>query len=401
MTNQPNSTYLPWKAWTLALSIAVGSSVSTAEEQPAFLDESLEAYNERMQWFVDAQYGMFIHFGLYSHLGGEWKGQPMTKVTYSEWVAGDFEIPREVYAAELLPNFNPTQFDADLIVRTAKAAGMKYLVITSKHHDGFCLWDSAYTDFDVGSTPFKGRDILAELNEACKQHGLKFGLYYSILDWNHPTQVPSLQTVHVHWRWGRTYLRDGGGEQVKEIYATYQKNQILELIEKYDPAILWFDGDWVQWWTDADGIDLYNAIRTASPHAIINNRVGKRETFEADYVTKEQRHFDDPFPKHWEACYTMNKSWGYRKGDDDWKDAATVYEKLKDVNTKGGNLLLNVGPDGNGVVQQEAVSILLEAGKLLEANPIEKMKPTIEAVPRLVKGYKANTKQPINVTPGI
>ena len=372
-----------WKLLTLALSMTIGTSMSTAAPQPTFIEESLEAYNERMQWFVDAQYGMFIHFGLYSQLGGEWKGKPMPRVKYSEWIAADFEIPREEYAAELLHDFNPAQFDADLIVRTAQAAGMKYLVITSKHHDGFCLWDSDYTEFDVGSTPFNGRDILAELNEACKQHGLKFGLYYSVLDWNHPTQVPSLQAVDVDWRWGRTYLRDGGGEYVKGVYATYQKNQILELIKKYDPAILWFDGEWVEWWTNQDGIELYNAIREASPHAIINNRVGKRQTFEADFVTKEQRHFEDAFPKHWEACYTMNESWGYRKGDDNWKDAVTVYEKLKDVNTKGGNLLLNVGPDGNGVVQEEAVSILLQAGKLLEANPIEKTKPTIIAVPRL------------------
>ena len=383
MMKKPLAKVQAWKLLTLALSMTIGTSMSTAAPQPTFVEESLEAYNERMQWFVDAQYGMFIHFGLYSQLGGEWKGKPMPRVKYSEWIAADFEIPREEYAAELLHDFNPAQFDADLIVRTAQAAGMKYLVITSKHHDGFCLWDSDYTEFDVGSTPFNGRDILAELNEACKQHGLKFGLYYSVLDWNHPTQVPSLQAVDVDWRWGRTYLRDGGGEYVKGVYATYQKNQILELIKKYDPAILWFDGEWVEWWTNQDGIELYNAIREASPHAIINNRVGKRQTFEADFVTKEQRHFEDAFPKHWEACYTMNESWGYRKGDDNWKDAVTVYEKLKDVNTKGGNLLLNVGPDGNGVVQEEAVSILLQAGKLLEANPIEKTKPTIIAVPRL------------------
>ena len=373
----------PLKLLTLALSMTIGSSMSAAGKQATFVEESLEAYNERMQWFVDAQYGMFIHFGLYSQLGGEWKGEPMPRVKYSEWIAADFEIPREEYAAALLPDFNPTQFDADRIVRMAKAAGMKYLVITSKHHDGFCLWDSEYTEFDVGSTPFKGRDILAELNAACQQHGLKFGLYYSVLDWNHPTQVPSLENIHVDWRWGRTYLRDGGGEYVKGVYATYQKNQILELIERYDPAVLWFDGEWVEWWTNDDGIELYNAIRAASPHTIINNRVGKRQSFEADFVTKEQRHFEDAFPKHWEACYTMNESWGYRTGDDNWKDAATVFAKLKDVNTKGGNLLLNVGPDGNGVVQDEAVAILLEAGKLLDANPIEKIKPTILAVPRV------------------
>jgi alpha-L-fucosidase len=399
--NQPTARNQTWKLLTLALGMTVAANIGTAEEveQPAFVEESLDAYNERMQWFVDAQYGMFIHFGVYSQLGGEFKGQKMPG-KYSEWIAANLEIPREEYA-EIIKDFNPAQFDADLIVRTAKGAGMKYLVITSKHHDGFCLWDSKYTDFDVGSTPFKGRDILAELSKACKAHGIKFGLYYSVLDWNHPTQVPSLQKKTPNWRWGRTFLADRGKGSDKQTYVTYQKNQLLELIEKYDPSILWFDGEWVEWWTVADGIDLYNSLRTASSHVIMNNRVGKRKAFEADFVCKEQRHFDAAFPKHWEACYTMNKSWGYKKDDSDWKDAATVYEKLKDVNMKGGNLLLNVGPDGNGVVQDEAVAILLEAGKLLEANPIEKMKPTIEAVPRLVKGYKAKTKQPINVTPGI
>jgi alpha-L-fucosidase len=370
---------------------------ASAEETPSpvFMEESLEAYNERMQWFVEAQYGMFIHFGLYSRLGGEWKGQPMRKMKYSEWIQADLEIPREEYA-EIAKDFNPAQFDADLIVRTAKAAGMKYLVITSKHHDGFCLWDSKYTEFDVGSTPFKGRDVLAELNEACKKHGIKFGLYYSILDWNHPTQVPSLQKESPNWRWGRTYLRDGD-EKNKAIYTTYQKNQILELIENYDPAVLWFDGEWVQWWTDEDGIDLYNTIRKASPHTIMNNRVGKRNSFEADFVCKEQRHFEEAFPKHWEACYTMNKSWGYKKDDDEWKDAATVYGKLKDVNAKGGNLLLNVGPDGNGVVQEEAITILLEAGKMLQAQPVEKRVPTIGEVPRFRKkgGKGQKVTQPV------
>ena len=343
--------------------------------------ESLQAYNARMEWFAEAKYGMFIHFGLYSQVGGVWKGKQIKG--YAEWIQGSANIDRDEYAG-LAKAFNPVDFDADFIVRTAKEAGMIYLVITAKHHEGFCLWDSQYTDFDVANTPFKGRDILEELSQACQKHGIKFGLYYSILDWHHPTQVINPQAKNPNHVWSRTLLRDGGKEDKKN-YATYQKNQILELIKKYDPAVLWFDGEWVEWWTNEDGIDLYNAIREASPHTITNNRVGKRKSFEADFVTKEQRHFEEAFPKHWEACYTMNKSWGYKKGDDNWKDAATVYEKLKDVNEKGGNLLLNVGPDGNGVVQQEAISILLETGKLIEAKPIQKQQPKITAVPRLVQ----------------
>jgi alpha-L-fucosidase len=345
-----------------------------------------------MKWFDEAPYGMFIHFGLYSQLGGEWKGKKDPE-KYAEWIQAHLGIPREEYA-ETAKTFNPAQFDADLIARTAKEAGMKYLVITSKHHEGFCLWDSEYTDFDVANTPFKGRDILGELSEACKKHGIKFGLYYSILDWHHPAQELNKNHKHSTMQGFDAVLKDSG--ESKKNYTTYQKNQILELIKKYDPAILWFDGDWLKWWTNKDGIELYNAIRAASPHVIVNNRVGKRETFEADYVTQEQGHFKEAFPKHWEACYTLNTSWGFKKGDNQWKNAATVYQKLKDVNEKGGNLLLNVGPDGNGVVQPEAIAILLETGKMLEANPIKKSHPTITAVPRLKQDKPAPAKEQAN-----
>jgi alpha-L-fucosidase len=374
-----------WKSMLLALSITMGSSLIASEQNTAIIEESLEAYNKRMEWFVDAQYGMFIHFGLYSQLGGVWKGKQVKG--YAEWIQQKAKISRDEYP-DLLKTFNPSKFDAELIVSTAKKAGMKYLVITSKHHEGFCLWDSQYTEYDVASTPFKGRDILEELNQACKKHGLKFGLYYSILDWHHPAHSGLTRN---------TVVLPGRGQE----YLDYQKNQILELIEKYDPAVLWFDGDWAKWWSLEDGVDLYNTIRTASKHVIVNNRVSKRQSFDADFVTKEQGHFKQAFPKHWEACYTMNKSWGYKKHDHSWKDASKVYEKLKDVNLKGGNLLLNVGPDGNGVVQDEAISILLEAGELIKANPIEKNKPTVVAVPRFAKNHKAKAKKAVDATPGI
>ena len=130
--------------------------------------ESLQAYNARMEWFAEAKYGMFIHFGLYSQVGGVWKGKQIKH--YAEWIQGNANIDRDEYAG-LAKNFNPSDFDADFIVRTAKEAGMTYLVITAKHHEGFCLWDSQYTDFDVANTPFKGRDILEELSQACKKHG--------------------------------------------------------------------------------------------------------------------------------------------------------------------------------------------------------------------------------------
>ena len=336
--------------------------------------ESLEDYNARMEWFAEAKYGMFIHFGLYSQLGGEWKGEPVP--WYAEWLQASKQVPREEYAT-VIKEFNPEKFDADFIALTAKKAGMKYIVITSKHHEGFCLWDSQYTEFDVGSTPFKGRDILAELAKACQRHGLKFGIYYSIIDWNHPTQKPRDPNGKAWNGWGQTVIEDGK----KDEYIAYQTSQILELINNYHPAMLWFDGDWTDWWTMDDGIKLYNTIRHADPTIIVNNRVAKRTGFELDYVTQEQEHFSTAFPKHWEACYTMNDSWGFKKSDHKWKNAQTVYDKLKDINEKGGNLLLNVGPDGNGQVQPEAIAILQATAELLKEKSISKNLPVVTKVP--------------------
>jgi len=335
--------------------------------------ESLQAYNTRMEWFAEAKYGMFIHFGLYSQVGGVWKGKQIKH--YAEWIQGNANIDRDEYA-QLAKAFNPVDFDADFIVRTAKEAGMTYLVITAKHHEGFCLWDSQYTDFDVANTPFKGRDILEELNQACKKHGIRFGLYYSIIDWNHPSQKRPSE-LGKKSRPGNTLIVDDR----KQEYVDYQKNQVLELLKKYDPAMLWFDGDWANWWTMQDGLELHRAIREASPQVIVNNRVAKRSGYELDFVTQEQKHFSGAFPKHWEGCYTMNKSWGYKKHDHAWKNAQAVYNKLKDINEKGGNLLLNVGPDGKGAVQPEAIAILQETAVLLKEKPIRKNTPTITKVP--------------------
>lgn len=360
---------------TLFLSLSLFSLTSLSSSAATLREEPPEGYNKRMQWFADAQYGMFVHFGLYSTLGGEWKG--VQAEWYSEWIQCTQDIPREEYA-QLMDQFNPTGFDADLIVRNAKDAGMTYLVVTSKHHEGFCLWDSQHTEFDVASTPFRGRDILQELSDACKKHGLKFGLYYSIIDWNHLSQEPTPGKKGFD-RWGENQIRP----EMKADYVTYMTNQILELMKKHDPALLWFDADWVAWWKLEDGIQLYNTIREADAAIIVNNRVAKRGSFELDYVTQEQTHFDAAFAMHWEGCYTMNKSWGYKKHDHEWKSPETVYNKLKDINEKGGVLLLNVGPDGKGVVQDEAWQILRETAVLLKEKPIQKRVPKITKVPSI------------------
>ena len=331
-----------------------------AQEKVDYLNESEDDFEHRMEWFVDAKYGMFIHFGLYSQLGGVWKGKEIAN--YAEWIQAWADIVPQEYAM-LTHTFNPKNFDADFIAKTAKAAGMKYIVITTKHHEGFCLWDSKYTNYDVASTPFK-RDILAELSAACRKYGLKFGTYYSIIDWHHPSQERNSDGDEGWGWWGEVRMKT----KRKGEYVAYMKNQIKELIENYDSDILWFDGDWVHWWDMETGTDLYQYSRELKPEIIINNRVSKRADFKKDFGTPEQQHPGESLKYYWEACYTMNHSWGFKANDNEWKTPQTVFDKLMDINTKGGNLLLNIGPDGNGEVPKESVNILLEVGEMLKKN---------------------------------
>lgn len=347
---------------SLLLMLLLLNSGLMAQERVNYLNESEEAFQNRMQWFLDAKYGMFIHFGLYSQLGGIYKGNDEGR--YAEWIQANQQIPKSEYS-KLIDTWNPEKFDADKIVKLAKKAGMKYLVITTKHHEGFCLWNSDYTDFDIDNSPMKGRDFIKEISDACKKYGIRFGTYYSIIDWNHPSHdIPNTaeEIDSSHNRWMDLKLVEGK----KAEYVQYMKNQIKELIEKYDTDILWFDGDWVGYWTLEDGNDLYQYCRELKPEIIINNRVSKRKIFKKDFGTPEQEHPGETLNHYWEACYTMNDSWGFKIKDTDWKSPQVIYEKLQDITGKGGNFLLNVGPDGNGEVPKEAIEILLEVGKMIK-----------------------------------
>ncbi len=329
--------------------------------QTNYLNESDEDFAKRMKWFTDSKYGMFIHFGLYSQLGGIYEGNDEGR--YAEWIQANQQIPKSDYI-ELIDTWTPKNYNADKIAKLAKKAGMKYIVITSKHHEGFCLFDSEYTEYDIANSPMKGRDFIQELSDACKKHELHFGTYYSIIDWNHPSHdIPDTNAKKVkRKRWQNPTLVEGK----KTEYVQYMKNQVKELIERYDTEILWFDGDWADYWTLEDGNDLYQYIRELKPDIIINNRVSKRKIFKKDFGTPEQFHPDSKLKHYWEACYTMNDSWGFKIKDTDWKSPEEVYEKLQDINGKGGNFLLNVGPAGNGEVPEESAKILIEVGKMLK-----------------------------------
>ena len=332
--------------------------------QPA--SETKEQFEARMAWFREARFGMFIHWGLYSEAAGEWNGKAVSGA--GEWIQETGKIPTSQYET-LVPRFNPVKYDANEWVRIAKSAGMKYIVITSKHHDGFGLFDSKLTDWDIMSTPFH-RDALKELSQACQAQGVRLCFYHSIMDWHHPD-----------WGTRRAWNDKAVGEPNMERYVAYMKGQLKELLTGYGPiGILWFDGEWENAWTHDRGVDLYNYVRQLQPDIIINNRVGKGragmsgmdkgEKRVGDYGTPEQEIPPTGFSPgvYWESCMTMNDTWGYKKSDHHWKPAAQLIRNLIDCASKGGNYLLNVGPTGEGLIPEASVQRLVEMGQWMQVN---------------------------------
>lgn len=341
-------------AGTSALALAPGALRAAAAVPPPVPD--------RMAWWRDAKFGMFIHFGLYSEPGGEWNG----KATGShEWMRHNAKIPHEDYV-RLADAFNPTAFDADAWVRTAKAAGQQYVVFTTKHHEGFALFDSAVSRYTAMHTPFK-RDLCAELARACRKHDLKLGWYYSIMDWHHPDYLPRRD-----WE-----QRDATGADFGR-YVAFMKAQLHELLTNYgDIAVLWFDGQWERTWTHAAALELEAFCRGLMPNVVINDRIDVAVPKDApvgyrragDYVTPELTVPERGLPgQDWESCMTMNGNWGYAKDDLAYKPAPALLRLLAETASKGGNLLLNVGPDGSGRFPRECVTALGEMGAWLRTN---------------------------------
>jgi alpha-L-fucosidase len=329
--------------------------------------ETPAEHDARMKWWREARFGMFIHWGLYAVPAGQWKGQPIGGI--GEWIQNSANIPRAEYE-QLARQFNPVKYDPVAWARTAKQAGIKYIVITSKHHDGFCLWDSKATDWDVvDRTPY-GKDLLKPLAEACRAEGIKFCVYHSIMDWHHPAQDKSGE------HYNPTTMKEGR----KDEYVGYLKAQLAELIAGVDPEILWFDGEWPDWWTEDDGRAIYAYLRQLKPSIIINNRVGKGRNgmqglnrgdaeYVGDYGTPEQEIPPTGLPGvDWESCMTMNDTWGFKSDDHNWKSAETLIRNLVDIASKGGNYLLNVGPTAEGEIPAASVERLAAIGKWMDAN---------------------------------
>lgn len=317
-----------------------------------------------MDWWRDARFGLFIHWGLYAIPAGEWNGE----TNHAEWIRTTAQIPIDTYD-KFIDQFNPVNFNAEEWVRLAKAAGMKYIVITSKHHDGFCLFDSDYTDYDVMSTPFQ-RDILKELSEACAKYDIKMCWYHSIMDWHHPDYLPRRP-------WETNRSSEGADF---DRYREYMKNQLKELTTNYgEIGVLWFDGEWENTWNHEYGVDLYNYVKSLQPGIIINNRVDKGRSgmegmtkggeYVGDFGTPEQEIPATGLPNvDWETCMTMNDHWGYNKNDHNWKSDKDLIQKLADIASKGGNFLLNIGPKADGTFPQESITRLQAIGDWMNKN---------------------------------
>jgi alpha-L-fucosidase len=343
----------------LAASSAVNAPPPEFKETPA-------ERNTRMAWWRSARFGMFIHFGLYSTPAGTWDGKEVGGA--GEWLLNGGKIDPIAYEKTLLPQFNPVKFDAKQWADIARDAGMQYVVITTKHHDGFALWNSAVSDYDVMATPFK-RDIMKELSDAVRADGLTMCWYHSIMDWHHPDYQPRRD-------WDKRPVDPASFPR----YVDYMQAQLKELLTQYGPiGILWFDGEWEGTWNHDWGKKTDDFVRSLQPRIIVNNRVDSgragMEGFSADeksrgdYGTPEQTIPPNGMPgKDWETCMTMNDTWGFKASDHHWKDAREMIRMLCDIASKGGNFLLNVGPKGDGTVPQESIDRLKRMGEWMKVN---------------------------------
>lgn len=330
----------------LLFALLMGATAGLSDESPPA---------SRFQWFHQAKVGMFIHWGPYSIAGGEWQGKRGSRDAH---LLNEFRIPLAEYK-KLAATFNPVKFNADAWVKLAKDAGLHYIVYVSKHHDGFAMFDSPSSPYDmVDATPFK-RDPLKELAAACRKYELKLCVYYSLgRDWSVPG-VPRGGARCNDWD-----FPDPPATAQKDYIEGKVKPQLRELLTQYGPlGAVWFDTpDQI---TAAHSVELRKFILALQPDCLINARIGNQQ---GDYDIHEQKIPENAIHRPWEACLTINRRWGYDKNDDQWKSPEMIVRCLVDVASKGGNFLINIGPTGDGEIPRPSIERLHALGEWLAVN---------------------------------
>ncbi len=341
---------------TAAEPVNTGSSSRSNKDTSEFLwqHDYGKTHDQRMQWWREARFGMFIHWGVYSVPAGVWKGEQSKHI--GEWLMLDYKIPVAEYAA-LTGQFNPVKFNAREIVKLAKNSGMKYIVITSKHHDGFAMFHSRASSYNIfDATPFK-RDPLRELARACREQGIKLGFYYSqAQDWHHPGGAAAKGG---HW----DPAQEGSTDDYLDRVAV---PQVREILSNYGPvAVLWWDTPKDM---TSERVKKFLPLLKLQPRLLTNNRLDK-DKLTGDFSTPEQKIPATGLPgQDWETCMTMNRTWGYKSFDHDWKSSGMLLRNLIDIASKGGNYLLNVGPTSEGLIPGPSVERLQAIGRWMKVN---------------------------------
>lgn len=311
----------------------------------------MAAADTNMKWFKDAKFGLFIHWGLYALLGGEYRGQ--TTDGLAEWIMNTFQIPAAEYE-QLAKQFDPKEFDAESIVKKAKAWGMQYLVFTSKHHEGFAMYDSKVSDYNVVRAMPCGRDILKELQEPCEKYDMRLGLYYSqAQDWHDPN--------------GLAAYRDNSQKDYQYYLDHKVKPQLREILTNYGKiALIWFDTPMES--TKEQSRELFDLVKELQPDCIVSGRIGNSL---GEYLTTADNYLPRlPYDGAWEIPATLNQTWGYKKSDQNWKSPEEIIRLLLKIVSRGGNYLLNIGPDGNGRVPEGSLRVLDEVGAYVQKNGV-------------------------------
>ena len=344
---------------------------AASQTQKTTLPETKEQRDQRMSWWHNDRFGMFVHWGLYSVAAGQWK-EKQFKGGGVEWIQQRAGVPTKAYADKLTPRFKPDKNFAQHWARTAKLAGCRYLVFTTKHHEGFALHDSKVSDYDAMDVT--QRDLVKEIVEACRAEGLRIGFYHSVIDWHHPDAYVGmgLPSIKGDTNEGRDHSR----------YVEYLHAQVNELFSNYGKIdCVWWDyssrkvqGD--SWRAD----ELLATVRQLQPDILSNNRLyakastgGKTadgfDYSQGDFITPEQKIPDTGLPGiNWETCMTMNGTWGYSDFDHNWKSSTRLIQNLIDIVSKGGNYLLNVGPMANGLIPEPSIERMSEIGTWMTVN---------------------------------